>query len=186
MDILVSCVATTLLCIWSSVCVNVPNQKYGAWDIARDKWHMLCLGSLAPENILLLALGQYSSALSTYDAFKASKFPSEYWTMRHAFFADMGGFILCPKDWTPFPIDGKQLHYLVTFNRRGTDEKYLKFPEVLEETIKDRNKSSGLARCIPSTFFHVFTKLTLPDSLLSARWLGSPYLALPASPRSSQ
>jgi hypothetical protein len=107
---------------------------------------MLFLGALGPEFILLLALGQYSSAKNSYNAFKEAGFPEELWTMKHAFFADMGGLILRPKDWKPFPINGKQLHYLVTHERKDTNEKYLEFPKISADAIKDKNKSDGLVR----------------------------------------
>ena len=53
-----------------------------------------------------------------------------------AFFADMGGFVLQTPDWVSFPIDAKQLHYLVT---KG----YVADPEATEDTIRDRNKIGG-------------------------------------------
>jgi hypothetical protein len=63
------------------------------------------------------------------------------WTMRHAFFADMGGlFLECP-DFTPFPIDPHQLFWMV-------ENQYLDYPEVHERTIWDKNKADGFARLL--------------------------------------
>jgi hypothetical protein len=59
--------------------------------------------------------------------------------MRHAFFADMGGFILRSPDEVDFPIDAAQLFYLVS---RG----YIEYPDIAKEEIDDRNKSDSLAR----------------------------------------
>jgi hypothetical protein len=61
------------------------------------------------------------------------------WTMTHAFFADMGGFILQTPDWKPFPLDAEQLYYMVS-------QGYLKYPEVDKEAIDDKDKADGVAR----------------------------------------
>jgi hypothetical protein len=63
--------------------------------------------------------------------------------MRHAFFADMGGFVLQSPDVPSFPVDSEQLAYLVEKN-------YLKYPDIDEETIGDRNKADGFARLVTS------------------------------------
>jgi hypothetical protein len=59
--------------------------------------------------------------------------------MKHAFFADMGGFILRSPDEVDFPLDAAQLFYLLS---KG----YIQYPAVTKEEIEDRNKSDGLAR----------------------------------------
>ncbi|KAJ5737058.1 uncharacterized protein N7483_002183 [Penicillium malachiteum] len=64
------------------------------------------------------------------------------WTMTHAFFADMGGFLLDgPGIDIPFPIDAEQLLFLV-------EKGYVEYPSLSREDIEDRNKSDGLARFI--------------------------------------
>ncbi|KAI9881138.1 MAG: hypothetical protein M1830_008296 [Pleopsidium flavum] len=61
--------------------------------------------------------------------------------MSHDFSADMGGFILQTRDWTPFPIDAKQLHYLII---KG----HVKYPTLNKRKIKDKNKVDQLLRLI--------------------------------------
>ena len=61
--------------------------------------------------------------------------------MRHAFFADMGGFLLEAPDFPAFPVDGQQLLYLIENN-------YIPYPNVDTATIWDRNKADGFARAI--------------------------------------
>lgn len=65
------------------------------------------------------------------------------WTIKHAFFADMGGFFIKPleNDLPSFPLDAKQLYILVK-------DKYVEYPNLNEEEIEDRNKSGGLARSV--------------------------------------
>lgn len=59
--------------------------------------------------------------------------------MRHAFFADMGGFALEAPDCVAFPLDAQQLFYLVS---KG----YLAYPKLDKAVIDDKNKASGLSR----------------------------------------
>ena len=75
-----------------------------------------------------------------------SRLKSSPWTMRHAFFADMGGYLLSAPDLRPFPIDGQQLFYLV-------QNHYIDYPDVTESTIWDKNKADGFARLI--TLFQI-------------------------------
>ena len=106
---------------------------------------MFCLGLLGPEFILLNTVGQFCSARASVQAFAASG--HEDWTMKHAFFADMGAIHLRVSDAESgqvmkFPINAKQLHFLVV-------NEYIKYPkEITKDTIRDKNKSDGLARYI--------------------------------------
>jgi hypothetical protein len=52
------------------------------------------------------------SAYQSVDAF--ARLGHKDWSLRHGFFADMGGFILETADYIPFPIDANQIHYLVS------------------------------------------------------------------------
>jgi hypothetical protein len=70
------------------------------------------MGGLGPEFVFQLALGQLVSAHGSVDDFKRSGY--EKWSMTHAFLADMGGFVLHAGDFPDFPLNAKQVHYLVT------------------------------------------------------------------------
>lgn len=54
--------------------------------------------------------------------------------MQHAFFADMGGFVLYPRDSKEFPVNNKHIQWLV-MNR------FMDFPEVSNRDIWDRKQS---------------------------------------------
>ncbi|KAF2476621.1 uncharacterized protein BDR25DRAFT_252761 [Lindgomyces ingoldianus] len=122
---------------------------------------MFCLGLLGPEFILLNALEQFCSARASVRAFSTSDHSG--WTMKHAFFADMGGIHLQlpnaqldePKS---FPINAKQLHFLVT-------NRYIPFPgNITLDTIRDKNKSDGLARfiCFIQMFWFTLSTVSRP------------------------
>lgn len=144
-DLVVSCAATVFLCSWSSICVNIPTSDHSKWDHFCDKWHMFCLSMLGPEFIFMLALGQYLRAHASMKAFH--KKGKKDWTIKHSFYADMGGFTLKIHNWKTFPIDGKQLLYLI---ERG----YINYDDIPLPQIDDKNKSDGLARSVESRQAH--------------------------------
>ena len=110
-DILWSCFSTVFLCCWSALCLNVPPTHWGPWRRQYQKVLLACLGILGPEFIVQIAIGQWSSARRSMEDSRHSDYQGR--TLRHAFFADMGGFQLQTPDWVPFPINAKQAHYLV-------------------------------------------------------------------------
>lgn len=61
--------------------------------------------------------------------------------MRHSFYVDMGGLHLRSQDFSPFPINSRQLHFLVTKN-------YVTYPQIDENQIRDKNKVDGTLRFI--------------------------------------
>jgi hypothetical protein len=53
----------------------------------------------------------------------------------------MGGFILQPPDYPPFPMNAYQIHYLVANG-------FMEFPAINTETIWDKSKSDAFARIV--------------------------------------
>lgn len=138
-EIIWSCGFTMFLCSWSVLCLNVPGPDDSRFRVFRRKLYMTALTFLGSEFIFQTALGQLVSARRSVKDFHASGY--KQWTITHAFYADMGGFILHTPDWVPFPIDAKQLQYLVT-------EGYVEFPEIERAGIADKNKVDGLLRIL--------------------------------------
>lgn len=97
------------------------------------------IGIIGPEFVLTYASGQWGTVRESVQAFHASGYTQ--WSMRHAFFADMGGFLLVPRDSKPFRITAKSLHYLVT-------KDYLRYPEVRTEELWDKSKQDKIAKAI--------------------------------------
>jgi len=138
-DILQSCVVTVLLCSWSVLVLHVPSPKKGRLHRFLDKMLWMAFTLIFPEVTTAVAAEQYESANQSVKDFALLQHPE--WTMRHAFFADMGGFVLQSPDFPPFPVDTQQVLYLI---REG----YIRFPDVDKETILDKNKADGFARVI--------------------------------------
>ena len=102
---------------------------------------------MAPEFVVAFATGQRVEAKRSVQAFKALGYPK--WTIRHAFYANMGGFVLQPRNSTKFPINSKQLQYLIT---KG----YTDFPTMTEKEIWDKSKADGFAKlltCFQTAWF---------------------------------
>ena len=138
-EILWQCIFTLALCCWTSLCLNVQPRTWSRWRRIHQKIIMSSMSGLGPEFTLQLALGQWSSARRSVQDFRRSGYQD--WTIRHAFFADMGGFILQAPDFVEFPLNAKQIHYLVTHN-------YLPYSSVCLElkVIEDKNKQDEVAR----------------------------------------
>ena len=170
LDIIWSCVLTMSLCSWSILCMNFPAQNETRLQILWRKLALTALGLLCPEIIFEIALGQWLSArrsmtdinaLGSGDRLRKDKWHASRkirsifsketqtedssargrWTIKDAFFADMGGFVLHTRDQLPFPLDAKQLHYLVS-------KQHLPLPELDHRVIEDKNKADGLLRTI--------------------------------------
>lgn len=99
---------------------------------------------VAPELILGLATAQKVEARRSIKLWNDSGYNN--WTIYHGFYATMGGFILQPPDSRPFPVNYKQLHYLVTHG-------YVLFPDITERKIRCMGKQD--------TFQKVLTLLQL-------------------------
>ena len=138
-DILWGCLLTTFLCTWTSLHLNLPalsEHNLQRW-LRRLRWMVQAF--LAPEFILGLATGQKVEARRSISLWKDSGY--DEWTIYHGFYATMGGFILQPRDSKPFPVDYKQLHYLVT---RG----YVRFPDITETKIRKMGKQDTFEKLL--------------------------------------
>lgn len=121
--------------------LNVPaaSDTQRMLMLRKAKW--LCLALLAPELVMLFACGQWASALrSVHDMHESG---NGEWTMVHAFYADMGGFLLQSPDYISFPITAKQLHFLV-------EQRHIALPDISREEIWDKSKADVFAKAAAS------------------------------------
>jgi hypothetical protein len=139
MDILWGCGSTIILCCWSMLCLNVPSPLDTFWVQLRRKISIFVFMLIAPEVAAISAMGQYLNAHQSVKDFTVAEIGD--WSLQHAFFAEMGGFVLQPRDWGSFPITAKQLLWLV-------QREYVTIPPTVLGRIKDRNKADATARTI--------------------------------------
>ncbi|KAI0817309.1 hypothetical protein GGR55DRAFT_684988 [Xylaria sp. FL0064] len=140
-DILWTCLVTTFICTYTLLCLNVPAPNESFLHIVRRRIKWMVIVILAPEIVLTFAAGQWSRARHSVESFKKAGFND--WTMRMAFFADMGGFVLGTKESENFPLNAKQLHWLVV-------QKHIEMPSIKNEEICDKSKQDRLVRAITS------------------------------------
>ena len=146
LDILWSCVLTMSLCSWSNMCLNVPGRSESSRQVLWRKFCLTILGILIPDQTLAVSLGQWLSARQSVKDFNTdeirAKLPDSFeWGMKEAFFSDMGGFLLQTKEERDFPLNAKQLYFLVS---KG----YLPPPTLDRREIEERNKVDVFLRII--------------------------------------
>ncbi|KAL4932336.1 uncharacterized protein BDV17DRAFT_287864 [Aspergillus undulatus] len=93
-----------------------------------------------PESVLGFAAGQYENAYKAVIAFTDR---GHDWSMRHAFFADVGGFHLHPRDSNAFPVNNQPILWLM-------DNGYMDLPPVRKGDIWDKSKADTLIKFIVS------------------------------------
>ena len=148
LDILSSSSITLFLCSWSVLCLNIYPPSYSVYKKAWRKFELAGLCFMGPEFIFQLAVGQWCAARRSVAEFDRLKYPG--WSMTHAFFANMGGFVLqaqlsptSEEDFTAFPLDSKQVLYLV-------ENGYVNYSAVgIEKAeIEDKDKVDGVVRLL--------------------------------------
>lgn len=150
-DILWSCLFTIFLCTWVSLHLNVPSmhETYRHQFSRKLRWMLQAI--IAPEFVLVLAAGQKVEANRSVQDFKTLELPSGYekWTVRHGFYANMGGFVLQPPDSAAFPINSKQLHWLIK-------RRYVDYPTMTAKEVWDKSKADGFQKsltCLQTGWF---------------------------------
>ena len=138
-DILWTSLFTIFLCTWTSLHLNVPSEKEHDWQQYTRKFRWMVQAVMAPEFVVAFATGQKVEAKRSVEMWKRSGFNK--WTLRHAFYANMGGFILYPKDSQPFPVNSKQIHYLVTRD-------YIEFPAINAKEVWDKSKQDAFQKTL--------------------------------------
>ncbi|KAF8435595.1 hypothetical protein BGX38DRAFT_1333209 [Terfezia claveryi] len=146
LDIVWSSLFTIFICTYTMLCLNVPAMDERLWRFMGRKIFWMGIAIAGPEFVLTIASGQWGTARESVILFQNSGFPE--WTLRHGFFADMGGVFVVPRVENeqydrPFPVTSKQLNWLVT-------NKYLPFPDIREEDIVDKSKQDTIAKIVTS------------------------------------
>jgi hypothetical protein len=169
LDILWTCLVTMFLGSWSALFLNLPEEASGRSRFFFNKGRWMFVVLLFPEMITAIAAEQWRSARQSVDDFKALKeqwektidddsqtlteseksrldsnlsaIQASPWTMRHAFFVNMGGIHLKYPDSSALPLTAYQLKYMV-------DRGHLTYPGISQKEIWDKNKVDGFARML--------------------------------------
>jgi hypothetical protein len=137
-DILWVSLVTIGISTYTMLCLNLPAPKDTYLQLVYRRILWMLLGIIGPEFVLTYAAGQWSRAKWSVIAFR-DEHPE--WHMRHAFFADMGGFVLHTQDGTVFPVNALQLRWLVR-------HQYIEFPSITRREVWDKSKQDTFTKVI--------------------------------------
>ena len=139
LDILWSCLLVIVTSIWTVLHINLPGPEETYWSgVARKaRWALFAL--FAPELVSVSAASQWYSARTSAE--KMKDLGVDHWTVVHGFFSDSGGFLLCPPDLAPFPINTRAMLYLVR-------KKYITAPSITRDEIWDRSKADYFVKIV--------------------------------------
>lgn len=100
---------------------------------------IVVMAIVGPEFVLGIAAGQYENAHQSVALFKDLGLD---WSIQHAFFVEMGGFMLHPAVSQPFPVNNKHIIWLI-------QNKYMDFPRVSTRDIWCSRKGGiGRGTCL--------------------------------------
>jgi hypothetical protein len=170
-SLLISCMLTLVLCVWSALHLNVPGPNH-TW--AKDVWlntRWIIAGIYAPELVVFVAWRQWCSARLLQQvineetralarggggdndedgsSYKARKMRT--WTMTDCFFASTGGFAF-EIDELDTGRDGnddeRRVSQRLTLTARGMAllARCGHIPDIDEEDIRDKSKANNLAK----------------------------------------
>ena len=131
-DITWSCIVTLFLCAYTSIHLNVPSHRERFWRVCLRVFLWTLATIIAPELVLLLATGQKLEARRSMETWRSGGFTD--WTICHGFFVNMGGLEVKPQGSPAFPINSRQLHYMVA---KG----HIRYPLLEIKKMIDRSNS---------------------------------------------
>ena len=136
-DILQACLFTIFLCTWSALHLNIPAPAESRFRfvLRKAKWMLSTL--LGPEFIVFFAVSHRLDASRSVQSFRELGYPQ--WTLRHAFYVNMGGMLICTPDFPPFPATWRQVGYLLS-------QKLMTLPEISAEELWDKSKADLLTK----------------------------------------
>lgn len=112
-DIIWTCFFTIFVCTFTVLHLNVPAATDSHTQILLRKIKWMTFSIVIPELVTACAFAQYVAARKSVEAMRALA-GMEEWSMRHAFYWDMGGvWIVCEGEETGFPINAAQYVELV-------------------------------------------------------------------------
>ncbi|CAI6339256.1 unnamed protein product [Periconia digitata] len=157
-DLVVSCVLTLVLCVWSALHLNVPTEhsKLRQRNLKRARW--IVLGIFAPELVVSSAFAQFLTASwlrreilkdveyrrqEGTNAAWSNEQQLKEWTIAQCYYAVMGGIRIetgdCIDDDRRLSLTAEGVRMLSFLGR---------LPHVPKNVIRDKSKADGLAKTI--------------------------------------
>ncbi|TFK31146.1 hypothetical protein BDQ12DRAFT_566334, partial [Crucibulum laeve] len=135
-DIFWSSIVTIFLCTWVAIHPNIPAAT-DPWRLIMLRKARLCIYAvIVPELIIYWAMRQWIVARTI-----SQRYRDQGWTKTHAFFIQMGGFMLY-EDNSPVRI------LSITEFEELLQKNEIEFPDILEQEIEDKSKGDMLSKGI--------------------------------------
>jgi hypothetical protein len=158
-SLIISCVVTLTLCVWSALHLNVPTRPTTKSRLALEKTKWVLYGIFAPELVVATAASQYITVrwlkreIERDAAFRRSKDPSnppEAWSTAQCFYAVMGGFVThVPWIGAETAGGGEDGHRAaLTASALRLLSFVGRLPRIPESQIQDKSKADWMAKSI--------------------------------------
>ncbi|KUJ11201.1 uncharacterized protein LY89DRAFT_759013 [Mollisia scopiformis] len=156
LQILWSSLFTIFICIWTVQHLNVPGQRDGrdknwrgdlkwAWKRFWTKFKWMLFSLIFPEFLLAKAVADWMAAKNTLKIERAYEDPLE-WTLAHAFYINMGGFVTRSALRRNDLQGSKLLHLDITHVEIFRLLSYIKKLPITKEEVEDKSKADSLVK----------------------------------------
>ena len=151
-DILWSCLATILLCVWTVIHLPVPccsrfeDGEIVPGEPSRSRRNWVIRSGIVPAVISVIApeFLTYTAIIEFAEAWMVKKkLMKMEWTLTHAFYFNMGGFCLETPSGSRLQLDNTE-----QLSRVPSPEWLSELEKVKEEHIDDHSKSNSLTKFI--------------------------------------
>ncbi|KFA80590.1 hypothetical protein S40288_09294 [Stachybotrys chartarum IBT 40288] len=147
--IMMVCFAVILLNTWTLIHPNIPPHDQSEWRNWVHKVNLALIAAFAPDAVAASAFSQWRAARR---AFADLKDELPWWTLEHAFYAEMGGYrVMSRTTGQEFAFRSTQIAWL---HRR----RLIEIPSVDKESLEERSKAEPIGKflaCCQSTWFLV-------------------------------
>lgn len=160
-SLIISCLLTLVLCVWSALHLNVPHPDDTIWYRFWVNTRWILTGVYAPELVVFTAWRQWSSARilgrkvreAGPNLARTNNRPRHEWTMAHDFFASTGGFAFefnhsdkyCSSSFLP---NGCPQRLTLTARGMAFLSACGHLPDVPKADIMDKSKANNLAKAL--------------------------------------
>jgi hypothetical protein len=162
LSLVISCIVTFTLCVWSALHLNVPAANSTSCRLALEKTKWVLYGIFAPELVVATAASQYITVrwlkreIEKDAAYRKSQksaesqgeaFPTDTWNITQCFYAAMGG---CGANipWMD-DVNNEALHSVVI---TPAGIRLLSFvgqlPKICKSQIQDKSKADWMTKSI--------------------------------------
>ncbi|PWY69056.1 hypothetical protein BO70DRAFT_365878 [Aspergillus heteromorphus CBS 117.55] len=138
-DIIWGCCLVLSTALWTVLHLNIPGSDDTTMTVLWRKIRWGTFAILAPDMLVGFSAMQWQSAQESVTQMHSLGYKE--WTLKHAFYANSGGFLLRSTDYPPFPVTATSIHYLL-------ETEHIDCPTITADEIWDKSKADTFAKCV--------------------------------------